>query len=194
LPDAPATFQSRWCPRWCAALFLPAWAVASWALALPHLSPLDPRCLVALGPLIAVTGYAVCLFSSNATRAQVSPEGVRLSHGPLPGGPPPLALFASEIRRVYFRHARFPTIAGAIRFHAAGVETTVGEMHDLVSGFPSEHDARAAAERIAHALGLPRTQVEEVPRSPRASFRPIALWSAAILVSFAWVFLVDAFT
>lgn len=150
---------------------------------------------MALGPLVTVTAYAVALFASNSTRAAISSEGVTLAHGPLPGGPPAIKIPPADIRRCYFRQARFPTIAGSIRFHAAGVETGDGRRHDLVSGFPAEHEARAAATQIAAALPEPRPKVEEAlgRAVAKASFRPFVIWSAAILMSMAWVILVDVF-
>lgn len=136
-----------WCGKGFAVLL--GVLVVLWLLILTEVR--RPRKWVAGGPAVVLAAYGVALLWRNEYGLEVSPEGIRISVGPLPGPEALRVVPRAEIARVYVRTFVVTSKYGG-RFRTAGVELKDGDTIDIAVSCPPHPGMAAEAERIAAAL------------------------------------------
>jgi len=175
--------RRRWCPIWvgslCAACtaVLVGVAIQEW-----------PRGILALLPMLFSATHLTLTLLLNATTVTVSPKGVDVKEGVIPGGFSDRRVPRSEISRVYWRYNFRTSRSGEDSHWAAGVATGAGVWIDTSPRFETELEARDEAMRVGRELGfseVSRTEGEQPERDFRILWA-ILYWFGLVAWCLVW--------
>jgi|GEM_PF-7039467 len=180
----PLQFSSRWVP-WLIALVMaailsPFIGVAFYCLLVPEPWPEAARIAI---PIAVPALYLVLLVSFNKRYVTVTPDGVRVSSGPFPGG------LRQTIRRDQIAHCYLRQIVDSVkgrevdRYFLTGVELKGSTIQDVSGRIETVMEAREVAYQIRGILNAhPSASTVEV--APISTLSPPMAWRRLVVIWF----------
>ncbi len=185
----PLRFSSRWVP-WkialvVAAILSPFIGTALYCLLTPEPWPEAARIAI---PIAVPALYLVLLVAFNKRYVTVTPDGVRVSSGPFPGG------IRQTIRRDQIAHCYLRLIVDSVdgheldRYFLAGVELKGSMIQDVSGRIDTEMEAREAAYQIRGILNA-HPSASALHLAPVSTLSALRSWRILVVIWFV-VFLI----
>ena len=165
--------RRRWCPVWVGVLTAIG-TVGLFALAADMGSK-----GIEMIPLLFTTTALTLTVLLNVTTYSLSPEGLHVREGVIPGGYRDVRVGRKAVSGVYWRYKYRAPTSGEVSHWAAGVSTVDGLWVDAPPQYGTELEARDEALRMGRELGLSEANrfTGEQPKRDLRVLGAILYWS-----------------